>query len=179
MKRFVCSLTAAAIAAAVVLAATSAGPILLAQNTAPNEEMQRAMQLALADNRGSIKVNINSKGIILNGCDTVAFFKEGKPVAGDSAIKSTYQGATYLFASTEDKAEFDKDPAKYAPQYGGFCALGVALGVLHDFESPNDFTIYKGKLYLNGNHTAVTRFRADIDSYIEKAEINWRRLTGS
>jgi YHS domain-containing protein len=178
MKRFVCSLTAAAIAAAVVLAATSAGPILLAQNTAPNEEMQRAMELQ-AKSRGSIKVNINSKGIILNGCDAVAFFKEGKPVAGDSAIKSTYQGATYLFASAEDKAEFDKDPAKYAPQYGGFCAYGVLKGVLHDFESPNDFTVHKGKLYLNGDHAAVTRFRANIDSNIEKADINWLRLTGS
>ena len=25
-----------------------------------------------------------------------------------------------------DKAEFDKTPAKYAPQYGGFCANGMS-----------------------------------------------------
>ncbi len=83
---------------------------------------------------------------------------------GNSSLESTYRGARYLFASASDKAEFDKDPAKYAPQYGGFCAYGVLKGALDDFEGPGDFTIYKGKLYLCGNQSALEIFKTNIDS---------------
>ena len=87
----------------------------------------------------------------------VAYFKQGKPVKGNLAIESTYQGATYLFASSADKADFDKDPAKYAPQYGGFCAYGVAYGVLADVDGPGAFAVYKGKLYLCGNEGVLRK----------------------
>jgi YHS domain-containing protein len=56
----------------------------------------------------------------VKGYDVVAYFKQGKPVKGNPAFESTYQGATYLFASSVDKTDFDKDPAKYAPRYGAF-----------------------------------------------------------
>jgi YHS domain. len=125
------------------------------------------------------KLNVDSQGTILKGWDAVAYFKEGKPVKGSSAIASNYRGATYLFASAANKAEFEKDPAKYVPQYGGFCAYGVASGVLADPESPSAFIVYKGKLYICGNHGALKSFKADIDSNIDRAEKNWRQLSGS
>ena len=175
----------ASVAAVVILAANNAvdaadkqtldpaqnsaesGPILVAQNAAPRE----------AKGSETAKVNVDSKGVILKGYDAVAFFKQGKPVKGNPAIESTYQGATYLFASTADKADFDKDPAKYAPQYGGFCAYGVANGVLSRHRrNPDAFTVYKGKLYLCGNQAALKGFRSNIDSNIEKADTNWRQL---
>jgi YHS domain-containing protein len=89
------------------------------------------------------KLNVDSKGVILKGYDAVAYFTQGKPVKGNPAIKSNYQGATYLFASAADKAAFDKNPAKYVPQYGGFCAFGVSVGVLSDIEGPGGF-VHKG-----------------------------------
>ena len=187
MKRLLHSLSGASVAAVVILAANntvgasdiqtldpaqhSAGidPILVAQNAAPREE------------KGSetAKVNVDSKGVILKGYDAVAFFKQGKPVKGNPTIESTYQAATYLFASTADKSDFDKEPAKYVPQYGGFCSYGVANGVLANIEGPDAFTVYKGKLYFCGNQTALKSFKSDIDSNIEKADTNWRQLTGS
>ena len=125
-------------------------------------------------------VNVDSKGVILYGYDAVAFFKRRKPVKGNPGIESTYQGATYLFASTADKADFDKDPAKYAPQYGGFCAYGVLNGILSDNDGNlHAFAVYKGKLYMCGNQGALRGFRSNIDSNIEKADTNWRQLTGS
>jgi YHS domain-containing protein len=124
------------------------------------------------------KVNIDSQGVILKGYDAVAYFKQGKPVKGNREIKSSYQGATYLFASAEDKAEFDKDPVKYVPQYGGFCAYGIANGVLADIEGPDGF-VYKGKLYVCGNQAAGESFNTDLDSNIGKADANWRKLSGS
>jgi len=124
----------------------------------------------------STKLNVDSQGIILKGFDVVAYFKEGKPVKGNSTITSSYGGATYLFASTANKAEFDKNPDKYAPKYGGFCAYGVTLGVLSDPEGPSAFIIYKGKLYICGNQGALKGFKNGIDDNIDKAEKNWPQL---
>jgi YHS domain-containing protein/membrane-associated phospholipid phosphatase len=124
------------------------------------------------------KVNVDSQGVIWKGYDAVAYFKQGKPVKGNPEFKSSYQGGTYLFASAEDKADFDKDPAKYAPQYGGFCAYGVSVGVLADIEGPDGF-VYKGKLYVCGNKDAGNDFNSDLDSNIEKANANWQKLSGS
>jgi YHS domain-containing protein/membrane-associated phospholipid phosphatase len=124
------------------------------------------------------KINVDSQGVILKGYDAVAYFKQEKSVKGNPEIKSSYQRATYLFASAEDKADFDKDPAKYAPQYGGFCAYGVTVGVLSDIEGPDGF-VYKGKLYVCGNKDAGKSFMTDLDSNIEKADTNWQNLSGS
>src|SRR6516164_7186271 len=112
-----------------------------------------AQNVTAKDENGAAigKLNVDGQGIILKGSDVVAYFKEGKPVQGDPATTTTYHGATYLFASAANKADFDKDPEKYVPQYGGFCAYGVANGVLATIETPNAFTIYKGKLYIGGN----------------------------
>jgi YHS domain-containing protein len=186
LKRLPRSLTVASASAAIALAATSAvraaDTLDPAQNSA---EMAPIILVQIAAFRGAkgsetANINVDSKGVILNGYDAVAFFKQRKPVKGNPGIESTYQGATYLFASTADKADFDKDPAKYAPQYGGFCAYGVVNGILSDVEgNPDAFAVYKGKLYLCGNQAALRGFRSDIDSNIEKADTNWRQLTGS
>jgi len=143
-------------------------PILLAQNVAPKEEKG-----------GDKAVNVDSKGIILNGCDAVAYFKQGKPLQGNPEIASTYQGVTYLFSSVANKADFEKDPPKYVPQYGGFCAYGVANGVIFPTESADAFTVYKGKLYLGGNQDALKSFKANIDDNIRNGDAYWRELTGS
>ncbi len=123
------------------------------------------------------RLNLDTQGIILKGYDAVAYFKQGKPVKGDPEIESVYQGATYRFASSLNKADFDKDPAKYAPQYGAFCAYGITNGVLFDPEGPGAFALYKGKLYVCGNQGALKSFKNDIDGNIEKGNLNWRSLS--
>ena len=125
---------------------------------------------------GTTKQNIDSQGVMLKGYDVVAFFKERKAVKGSSELAATYQSATYLFTSAANKAEFAKDPAKYVPQYGAFCAYGVTVGVLADPEVPDAFLVYKGKLYVCGNQGALKDFKKDIDSNIDKANVNWRQL---
>jgi YHS domain-containing protein len=187
MKRFLRSLTTASIGAVVVLAATNAFGISGEQTLLRARNMEATVPKLLGQNafleeekdNATAKLNVDSQGVILKGCDVVAYFKEGKPVKGSSAIASTYRGATYLFGSAANKAEFEKDPAKYVPQYGGFCAYGVASGVLADPEGPSAFIVYKGKLYICGNQGALKSFKSDIDSNIDKAEKNWRQLTGS
>jgi YHS domain-containing protein len=187
LKRLLHSLTVVSAASVITLAASNAvhaannetldpaqnsagrGPLLLSQNAGPKE----------GKGSDTAKVNVDSKGVILKGYDAVAFFKQGKPLKGNPEIESNYQNVTYLFASAADKADFDKDPGKYAPKYGGFCAYGVANGVLADIEGPESFTVYKGKLYLCGNQGALKSFKGNIDINIDKADTNWRQLTGS
>ena len=90
-------------------------------------------------------VNIDSQGIAAHGYDPVAFFSEGKANKGDSHWRSTYEGATYYFQSDSNREMFDKDPAKYAPLYGGYCAMAMIMGKLEDVD-PNFFVVHDGKL---------------------------------
>ena len=118
-------------------------------------------------------VNVSgASNIAVSGYDTVAFFTDGKPVNGDPGISTTYQGATYIFASQEHKDLFVAAPAKYAPQCGGFCAYGVSVGALF----PVDITTWQirgGKLYLNLNKSILKKFNADIEANVAKADKNW------
>ena len=156
MKHTLYSLTAACIAAVVLLA--NPGAVDAANKTA--------------------KLNLDKHGVILGGHDAVAYFTEHKPVKGNPAIKSTYEGAIYLFASEAHKAEFDKNPSKFAPQFGGFCVHGMSLGQQNPGD-PTLFTIHKGRLYVCSTPEAVKAFRSNPDSDIDKAETNWRQLIGS
>ena len=119
------------------------------------------------------KLNVDEKGVILKGYDAVAYFKEGKAVKGDPKYSSTYEGAIYYFASDADKADFDKSPAKYKPQYGGYCANAMTKGKLNDID-PNAFYIYKGKLYVCTGTTQLNNFKAKPDANIKKADKKWK-----
>jgi YHS domain-containing protein len=118
------------------------------------------------------KVNVDEKGVILKGYDAVAYFKQGKAVKGDPKYSSTYGGATYYFASADDKGEFDKSPAKYKPQYGGYCADAMKKGLLHDID-PNQFLVYKGKLYVCTGAEQIKDFESTPDVNIKKADKKW------
>jgi YHS domain-containing protein len=119
------------------------------------------------------RVNVDEKGVILKGYDAVAYFKQGKAVKGDPKYSSTYGGATYYFASASDKDEFDKSPAKYKPQYGGYCADAMKKGLLHDID-PNQFFVYKGKLYVCTGAEQIKDFESAPDSNIKKADKKWQ-----
>ncbi len=111
----------------------------------------------------------------LSGYDPVAFFTDAKPVNGSPFISADYQGATYFFASEEHKTLFTANPVKYAPQFGGFCAFGVAIEKL----LPVDITTWQvrdGKLYLNLNSAILEKFNADLDGNVAKANTNWPGL---
>ena len=72
--------------------------------------------------------NLDRNGVAIQGYDPVAFFTDNRPVKGNAQFQSDYRGAKYYFASAEHKAAFDKEPAKYEPQFGGYCAYGASRG---------------------------------------------------
>lgn len=111
-------------------------------------------------------------GVAINGYDPVAYFTEMKPVKGSDQYRAQYQGSVFLFASAENRDEFAANPGKFAPQYGGFCAYGMAKGYKAATD-PAAFTVVGDKLYLNYNGTVRALWVLDIPSYVKKADQNW------
>lgn len=116
-----------------------------------------------------------ASGVALNGYDPVAFFTDKKPVNGNFQITSRHRGATYFFASEGHKAMFARNPDKYAPQCGGFCAFGVSVGALFPVDI-NTWQVRNNKLYLNLNPDILKMFNSDLDGNITKAAKNWPGL---
>ena len=120
-------------------------------------------------------VNVDTQGVGIHGYDPVAYFADGKAVKGDPQYQSKGAGATYYFQSSADKAAFDKEPAKYVAQYGGYCAMAMAMGKLEDVD-PNYFLVYDGKLFLQRNEKAHMMFSKDPEGNRKKADANWFQL---
>jgi YHS domain-containing protein len=111
-------------------------------------------------------------GVALRGHDPVAYFSDNKPLKGSPEHQAEYKGSTFHFASKANRDAFVADSAKYAPQYGGFCAYGMASGYKAATD-PAAFSIVDGKLYLNYNRDIQTQWSADRPGFIDKANGNW------
>ena len=107
-------------------------------------------------------------GVAVRGYDTVAYFTQGKPTEGKEAFETEWRGAKWRFASQKHLDLFVTNPDKYAPQYGGYCAYGVAIGNLVKIE-PDLWDIIDGKLYLNYDEDLQEKWRVDIPGHIVKA----------
>ena len=110
--------------------------------------------------------------VAVQGHDVVAYFTEGKPVKGLKKFATEHQGAEFRFASQANVDVFLADPAKYLPQYGGYCAWAVSQGYTAR-GSAEHWRIVDGKLYLNYNEDVQQTWEADIPGFIELANGNW------
>ncbi|WCL54355.1 YHS domain-containing (seleno)protein [Gimibacter soli] len=121
------------------------------------------------------EVNADAHGLAMQGYDPVAYFTAGGPQKGDKKFALQHTGGTYYFASAENRDTFMADPDRYLPQYGGFCAMGVALGKKLDGD-PNVWKIVDDKLYLNVNKDVSVAWQRDIPGNLEKADEYWPGL---
>jgi YHS domain-containing protein len=124
------------------------------------------------DPASTAPINLDKAGVALRGTDPVGYFTASKPVPGTAAFQSTWEGATYQFASAASKAAFEAEPAKYAPKYGGFCAYAASQGYKADAD-PNAWKIVEGKLYVNYNKAVGLIWQAKQASFIEAGDKNW------
>jgi YHS domain-containing protein len=122
-----------------------------------------------------ILVNVDDKGVGLGGNDPVAYSKQNAPVAGDAAITSSFGGASYQFASADNKAAFDAEPQRSAPQYGGYCAFAASQNRLSESD-PAVFTIHDGLLLVFTNEDFRAQFMKDPGGNKAKADQNWPGL---
>jgi len=109
------------------------------------------------------------------GFDPVAYFTDGKPVKGQDSFTHEYLGAKWKFASQAHLDLFKSDPRKYVPQYGGYCAYGVAQDNLVSIE-PDKFRVIDGKLYLNYDADVQTKWLKDPAGFIKQADSKFQAL---
>lgn len=110
--------------------------------------------------------------IAINGYDPVAYFTEGKPVKGSNNFTHHWNNAGWRFSNKNNLDSFTANPGKYAPQFGGYCAYGMADGHKAPTE-PDAFTIVNGRLYLNYNKQVQQLWLKDQSRLIQAAEQNW------
>lgn len=120
-------------------------------------------------------INVDKSGLAVQGYDVVAYFTDGKPLKGSAQYSSSHGGATYHFASAEHKAAFDKEPAKYAPQFGGYCAYAVSKNSTAKIE-PDAFQIVDGRLLLQYDKGIRDKFNKDTSGNLAKADGYWPGL---
>ncbi|MBX2880905.1 MAG: hypothetical protein KTR32_13270 [Granulosicoccus sp.] len=113
--------------------------------------------------------------VAIRGYDTVAYFTLGKPQKGRAEFSHNWNNVDWHFASEDHLALFKGDPARYAPQFGGYCAYGVAEGYLAKIEG-SQWTIVDGKLYLNYSKKFNKLWRQQPEVYIEQAKLRFEQL---
>ncbi len=113
------------------------------------------------------------KHLILFGHDVVSYFTDGRHQAGDPAIKTVYKGVTFRFASDGHKKLFDASPEKYIPQFGGYCANGIAYGIPWGGNA-DTWKIIDGKLYIFGGAGSRDAFLLDEKGNLALAEKYWK-----
>lgn len=111
-------------------------------------------------------------GVAIGGYDPVAYFTDGKPVAGRSDHALVWRGATWHFATAASMEAFEMNPQAYAPQYGGYCAYAMTKGAIAT-TAPEAFTVTGGRLYLNYSTAVRTIWSEDIAGNIARADTHW------
>lgn len=128
----------------------------------------------------STTANLNKAGVILDGYDPVSYFKSDKPTKGDPKFQFKLGEVTYWFSSEANKDTFLKDPKKYEPQFGGWCAYAVADSKSKVEVDPQSFVIQDGRLLLfykafwadTRNKWLHTKNK-DPKAYLKDADANW------
>ena len=113
--------------------------------------------------------------LAVGGFDAVAYQTQGLPVPGNPQFRVSWKGAEWRFSTIQNRDLFVREPDKYAPQYGGWCAFAVAQGV----RSPGDprfWDVVNGRLYINQSAGTQASWRRDQASMIPRGDQNWPRL---
>lgn len=115
-------------------------------------------------------------GLAIQGYDPVAYFNQNKAAEGNKQLTAVFEGVTYRFSSAANKELFVKDPKKYEPQYGGWCAYAMgATGEKVEID-PETFKILNGKLYLfyhSWTNNTLTKWNKDEPTLKSKADKSW------
>lgn len=120
-------------------------------------------------------VNKAFDGVAIKGYDPVAYFTDRRPVKGSREFEHVWMGAEWRFSTAGHRDLFIKDPERYAPKYGGYCAYAVSQGSTADID-PEAWNIVDGRLYLNLSKKIRDKWSKDIPGYIKKADKNWPKI---
>jgi YHS domain-containing protein len=133
-----------------------------------------ATTLLIAHGAGAQNVS-TSPPLALRGYDPVAYFTNGKPIEGKADFEITWDGQRYRFASARHRDLFKGNPDKYAPQFGGSCAMNMSSGVRRESD-PHNWTIVNGNLYVFAGVRGMENFKQNIAENAPKAAANWKSM---
>ncbi len=120
----------------------------------------------------NVTTDAEGVALMLKGADVVAYFTNNKFMQGEAKFQSTYENVIFRFASADHKALFDKEPAKYLPQYNGFCANGVVYGIPWGGDA-DTFKMVNGKLYIFGGAGSRDGWNLDEPKNLALADKYW------
>ena len=117
-------------------------------------------------------VNVARGELALQGYDAVAYWTSRQPMKGSASFEHRWNGAVWRFSTAENRDQFVKEPARYAPEFGGYCAYAVSRGYTADVD-PNAWRIVDGRLYLNYSKRVQKLWEEDVPGNIAKGRQNW------
>jgi len=131
-----------------------------------------AFTVSVGSYAADVQINTDSNDLAVGGYDAVSYFSRSGPEKGSAKYTASYKDAIYHFSSASNRDAFRAAPEKYAPQFGGYCAMGVALNQKLPVD-PMAWRVVDGKLYLNLNKQVQKKWLEDVPGNIETAERNW------
>jgi YHS domain-containing protein len=134
-----------------------------------------AGSVILSDSAWAQGATPTAQRLAIKGYDPVAYFTDAKPTLGVERYQLAWDGQIYRFASAEHRDLFKANPDKYAPQFGGSCAMNMSAGVRRESD-PRNWVISNGNLYVFAGPAGAENFRKNPTSNAAKAAANWQRL---
>lgn len=122
-----------------------------------------------------IRVPDNST-LALGGYDPVVYYAEEKAVMGKAEYSTIWKDVEWHFVSPLTRSLFIKHPEMFAPQFGGYCALGLEEKTLTSDVDPRSFVVYRNKVYFFHDKTLLNKWNEDPAKYIAIAEKRWETL---
>ncbi|AZP12932.1 YHS domain-containing (seleno)protein [Undibacterium parvum] len=131
--------------------------------------------LAFASAAPSFADNNTDNIIGAGGYDLTSYHTQEKPQRGNGHHVAVVDGVTYQFATDDNKKTFEATPAKFLPQFGGYCAFGVSVSKKF-VADPEQFDIVDGKLYLNLDSKTRSIWLQNVSGRITDANLNWKKI---
>lgn len=123
--------------------------------------------------------NLGPSALALQGYDPVAYFSEKRPVKGKKEHSFLFKGILYTFSSAGNLDEFRRNPVRYEPQYGGWCAFAMGKNGEKVDVDPETFKIIDGKLFLFYNrffNNTLKSWNKDESQLKPRADLHWRKF---
>ena len=127
---------------------------------------------AIATANSQSPVNVSRGQLALRGYDAVAYWTSGQPTQGSTSLEHRWKDAVWRFSTAANRDQFAKDPARYVPEFGGYCAYAVSRGYTADID-PNAWRIVDGRLYLNYSKRVQKLWEENVPGNIARGRQNW------
>ena len=128
---------------------------------------------------GAQQADVNAEnGLALQGYDAVSYFHGGL-LKGKPHFHALHMGTRYWFSNPANRELFMKDPLRYLPEYGGWCAYAMGENGEKVAVDPETYKIKDGRLYLFYNaflNNTLKKWNAREEELLPKADIHWREL---